>query len=261
VVFLHGFISSAAVVPGDEDVLREHNVQIICINRPGVGQSSLRKDFLVEDVAKDIYSVLQQMDIASCEVVGWSAGGVFAQCFAAMYPQQTRSLHLICSSVPFAQEDADKALNGRWNAIRLLDQWVPFVAKPMFRKTSKQLQENPDEIMQKVIKGLTDSDKWVASQQPAYTLLKEAACDGLANEGMGAYEEAKALGKAKMDFTKITCPVHIWAGDDDSILPLKTAEYLHQHIRGSQLYVLHHAGHFLHLKEWKQLVAAFAQAS
>jgi pimeloyl-ACP methyl ester carboxylesterase len=218
----------------------------------------VQKAFTVESVANDLHLILQQFDIHECVMVGWSAGGVYAQCFAALYPQQTKALHLIGSSVPFAQEDADEALNARWNTVRILDRWVPFIAKPLFRKTSRKLHQEPDKVMNQLIKGLTESDKEVAAREPGYTLLKEAACDGLAHDGIGAYEEAKALGKAKIDYEKLCCPTHIWVGNDDSILPLKTSQYLHEHIKGSQMHVLNQTGHFLHIKEWKQLVTAWA---
>lgn len=261
VVFLHGFGSSAAAVPDDEDILRQHDVQLICPNRPGVGRSSVQKAFTVESVAHDLHMVLQHLQIDDCVIVGWSAGGVYAQCFAARYPQQTRALHLIGSSVPFAQDDADTALNARWTVVRLLDRWVPFITKPLFRKTSRKLHQAPDKVMSRLTKGLTESDKAVAMNEPGYTLLRNAACDGLAHDGMGAYEEARALGKANIDYSKLACPTHIWAGDDDSILPLKTSHYLCGHIPGSQLHIIHNAGYFLHIKEWRRLVAAFAQAS
>lgn len=259
VLFFHGFGSSAEAIPFDEALLAQHNLQLLCFNRPGMGGSDLRKRYIVEDTAADAQALLKESTIQQCVVAGWSAGGLFAQAFAQMYPENVLSLHLISSAIPVALNDAAKTLPRRWKSLVFLNRYFPLLAKMLFRNVSKKAQKNPGKLMQQSMDDMTPADKEVAGDKRFYPLLQQAAVEGFANKGQGVLLEAKALGKAKIAYSKITCPVHIWTGEQDAIWPLSTARFLHNQLPQAELHIFRNAGHLLYLKEWKKLVAAFAQ--
>jgi len=258
VLFFHGFGSSAEAIPVDEGLLAQHDLQLLCFNRPGVGRSCLREKYGVEDTAADAKALLKELGIQQCVVAGWSAGGLFAQAFAHLYPEKVLSLHLVSSAIPFASSEAADALPRRWKRLVFLNRFVPFLAKILFGSVSKKAQKNPGQLMQQSIKDMVPADKEVANDQRVYPLLQQAAVEGFANKGMGVLQEAKALGKARIDYNKITCRVHIWTGEQDNVWPLSTARFLHNHLPQAELHIFRNAGHLLYLKEWKKLIEAFA---
>ena len=260
VLFFHGFGSSAEAIPFDESLLVAHDLQLLCPNRPGVGRSAVQKKVTVESAAADAKEVLTQLNIQQCVVAGWSAGGLFAQAFAQAYPENVLSLHLISSALPFANKDARKALPGRWKTLAFLNRYFPFAAKVMFRSVSKKAQREPEQLMQQSLNNMVDADKTVAVDGRFSSLLQQAAAEGFANNGEGVFQEAKALNRARVDYVKITCPVHIWTGEQDNIWPLSTATYLHERLPQSALHIFRNSGHLLYLKEWERLVTAFAHS-
>ena len=258
VLFFHGFGSSAEAIPFDDGLLAQHNLQLLCFNRPGVGRSCLRIKYAVEDTATDAKALLNELGIQQCVVAGWSAGGLFAQAFAQMYPENVLSLHLVSSAIPFASSEAANALPRRWKSLVFLNRSFPLLAKMVFRSVSKKAQENPEQLMRQSIKNMVPADKEVANDNQFSSLLQQAALEGFANNGQAVLLEAKAVGKAKINYSEITCPVHIWTGEQDVIWPLATARFLHNQLPQAELHIFRNAGHLLYLKEWQKLVAAFA---
>ena len=258
VLFFHGFGSSAKAIPFDESLLAKQDLQLLCPNRPGISRSAVQTNVTIESIAADAKEVLGQLNIRQCVVAGWSAGGLLAQAFAQAYPENVLSLHLISSALPFANKDSRKALPGRWKSIAFLNRFFPFAAKMVFRSVSKKVQKAPAQLMQQSINGMVEADKAVAGDSRFSSLLQGAAVEGFANNGDGVFQVAKALSRARIEYSKITCPVHIWTGEQDNIWPPSTARYLHQHLPQAELHLFRNSGHLLYLKEWDRLVAAFA---
>lgn len=258
VLFFHGFGSSAKAIPFDKDLLAQKDLQLLCLNRPGVGRSALQKNITFDSVAADANGILEQLTIHQCVVAGWSAGGLFAQAFAQNYPQKVFSLHLLSSAIPFGNKDARSALPRRWKRIALLNRYVPLAAKLVFRSVSKKAQKAPAQLMAESIKEMVAADKAVAGDERFSSLLQQAALEGFANNGSGVYQEAKALCKATVAYNRISCPVHIWTGEQDNIWPLATARYLHERLPQAELHIFRNSGHLLYLKEWEKITGAFA---
>ena len=81
---------------------KAYGVRMIIVDRPGVGLSSHQKDYTFKSHASDVNELVQHLDIQTYHVIGYSAGGPSACCYAAMYSKQhqMRSLTLISSVGP-----------------------------------------------------------------------------------------------------------------------------------------------------------------
>ena len=260
VLFFHGFGSSSEALPSSGELLRQLDLQFVCPNRPGVGSSSLFKRYTPATVAADAKAILSQLQVRQCVVAGWSSGGLFAQAYSQAYPETVTALHLLNSAIPFANRDALTVLPGRWKAITFLNRYCPFVTKCLFRQVGRLAEKDPAALLKQSIRWMTEADKKAAGEKSISAPLLEATRQGFAQRGAGVYYEARALGRTKIDYTKITCPVHIWTGEQDTIWPPATAGYLLKKLPQSHLHIFRHSGHLLFLKEWEKIVTAFAAA-
>lgn len=74
------------------------NRRVIMVDHRGHGLSALGDTrFEVEDDADDLAGVLDDLDVAQVDVVGYSMGGVIAQSFARRHPGRVRKLVLIAT--------------------------------------------------------------------------------------------------------------------------------------------------------------------
>jgi pimeloyl-ACP methyl ester carboxylesterase len=125
-VLLHGGLSSNIDWIGEIPALSRH-YRLILINLRGHGRSSLGAEpFTYRLLAADVLSVLDELRIATTDIVGWSDGGNTGILFAIEYPQRIRRLVAISANfhpqgiaaemhdtIRNAPEDIDPAI-GRW---------------------------------------------------------------------------------------------------------------------------------------------------
>lgn len=71
--------------------------RLITLDNRGAGRTKYAGPFTVPDLADDLAGLLDQLELCSAHVLGWSLGSHIALDFAARYPQRTRSLTLVAA--------------------------------------------------------------------------------------------------------------------------------------------------------------------
>ncbi|ADC48852.1 putative 3-oxoadipate enol lactonase [Alkalihalophilus pseudofirmus OF4] len=98
VVLLHGNMTSSL----HWDLLLESldpTFKVYAIDMRGFGESTYHRAVdSIEDFAEDIREVLSKLEIASCDLIGWSTGGAVALQVAAREEKQVRRVVLLASA-------------------------------------------------------------------------------------------------------------------------------------------------------------------
>lgn len=162
--------------------------------------------------------LLDSLAIPVVAVVGWSAGGLYSQVFAARYPDRVRSLTLISSAIPFFGNDSAKMLPPNWKFIRMMNRFAPFLSKSFFRKLSKQIIESTEKTIEKSIKEMTPADRSVAAQPHWRATITKGALEAYHNQGLAVYYDAAAMmDKWNIPAQEAPYNVYIWQGDQDNV--------------------------------------------
>lgn len=142
VVLLHGFLESSSM--WDEYATRlSKSKRVITIDLPGHGQSDCfgyvhTMDFMAECVK----TVLDELKIRKCVLIGHSMGGYVGLAFADMYPDYLKGLCLFFST---SREDSETKKLGRDQAIRLVKE----NHKSFIRKAIPQLFRPKNRVVYK----------------------------------------------------------------------------------------------------------------
>ncbi len=99
VAFLHGWGSNSKIWQELVSSL-SNNFQLWCIDLPGHGDNH---PLQWDGSDKHAISVLAQILPKQCSMIGWSLGGLLAQCYASHYPERIKNLMLISSIPKFTQ--------------------------------------------------------------------------------------------------------------------------------------------------------------
>src|SRR5207249_632055 len=102
VVFIHGgFATMARALPGSEwswgawEKALADRFDFLTYDRRGCGRSWCPESgYELENQARDLAALLDQLQIPAAHVVSSSAGGPIGVVFAAMFPERVRSLAL-----------------------------------------------------------------------------------------------------------------------------------------------------------------------
>ena len=112
VVLLHGYLESMDIWSAFSGELIK-KFRVICIDLPGHGQSGIISDIhTMEILAEGVKTVLNELNIKKCILIGHSMGGYVTMAFADLFPDRLYGYSLF-HSTPFRDTEEKKQNRNR----------------------------------------------------------------------------------------------------------------------------------------------------
>ncbi len=202
VLLVHGYPLNHSI--WEQQFILSDSFRIIAPDLPGFGQSEPEEGLTMHDYADRLAALLDEKKIDNAAVVGHSMGGYIALAFAERHPSRMRGLGLVCSQ---AGADTEEGRAGRIkNAERVPAEGFDFIIDAMIGKllSPATLQKNS---------GMSDQIR---------AIMKKSA-----PQGVTAALRAMAARKDQFEtLKKLSVPVFIAAGKDDSLIPLEKSSQM-----------------------------------
>ncbi|QKG58135.1 alpha/beta hydrolase [Hymenobacter sp. BRD128] len=253
-VFHHGFGSSSLELPPAPVLLASLGLQVLALDRPGVGQSDVYRRHTFATFAAETVAVLDALGIAGpVGVLGWSVGGVHAQALAALYPARVAAVHLLSTCLPLGEPACYQHLSPTWKFLRWGQLGFPWLNRTTFLWLSRQWARHPDRTIAGFICLLRPAERRVTQEFRA--LLRDAARQGFAHAGRGVYDDAQAWCRPPgFRIEAIRAPTTLWHGAADGVWAPSNIPYLASRIVGARLHLLPGQGHMLYLENWAEIL-------
>lgn len=117
IILIHGLGASSAMWEYQIKPLTKAGYHVIAPDLPGFGQSEPNhKEATIENMAQEIYDLMDKLNIEAAHIIGLSMGGAVAQKFALTYPEKTQNLVLANTAAQFA----GKIMGWKYYAMRYL---------------------------------------------------------------------------------------------------------------------------------------------
>ena len=245
-VFHHG--TPGAGLPFDHHVreMAARGLRYIGWTRPGYGSSSRHHSRTVADDAQDGAAVLDHLGIERAWVIGWSGGGPHALGFAALQPERVRGVATIGAVAPWGAEGLDwlagmgaenveefgATLEGE-EALR------PFVERawPVFRDMQ------PAEVAAALGDLIDDVDRGSLTGDLA-TYLAALSHEALRESYDGWLDDDLVFARRwGFDLGDIRCPVHLWQGAHDRMVPYAHGRWLGDNVPTACRHLYDEHGH------------------
>jgi pimeloyl-ACP methyl ester carboxylesterase len=245
-VFHHGTPGTGLPFDHQLRLMADRAVRYISWTRAGYGSSSRRRGRTVADDAEDGTAVLDHLGIDRAWVVGWSGGGPHALGLAAQVPERVRAVSLIGGVAPYGAEGLDWfAGMGAENVeefqatLQGEDALLPYVERAY--ETFRNMQA--EEVAAAFGDLVDDVDR--GSVTPGFAAYLADLSRGALREGyLGWLDEDLVFAKPwGFDLTAIQCPVHIWQGAHDRMVPFAHGAWLAEHIPTACPHLLAEHGH------------------
>jgi pimeloyl-ACP methyl ester carboxylesterase len=210
-----------------EDWLKQNDVLLIAVDRPGMGLSDYHYRGTFLSVSEDVRQLLHHIQITTCSVLSWSGGGPFSLAMAYQNPTIIKGVFILCGFIRHFDAAVLKQMKMNKWYFRVAKRWPwllrlalqIFCKKNNYKQVPQWLTDMPevdynlikDARHFKAVTGLTIKE---ACKQSTYGAVREAA---LYFNNFG------------FDLSDIIQPVYYWWGTEDkSVIQLhpQTAEQL-----------------------------------
>ena len=198
------------------------------------------------DLVADAARVLDAYELAAAHVVGFSAGGAFAQALALDFADRVLSLVLISTS---------PATTGERGLPQPTDEFARFVADVEVDWSDPE----------SVIDYLVDYSRVLAGARRTFN---EAACRDLARRDVERARDFAAARNhdllhdgagSRAPLSSISVPTLVIHGTADPLFPVEHGEALAREIPGGKLLRLDGAGHGVDRADWKLVIEAILE--
>ena len=201
---------------------------------------NIKSDYNLDDMAADGVSVLNELDINKCHILGISMGGMIAQIIASNYPSIVKTFTLISSTA-----STPSPMNGPTNKVRKL--LMSRTKNP--NATLDERVERSKKIFKEI--GFQGID---LNTSEFYENIKQTAeRGGIDDSGFGRQISAILGSKNRLNKVKsINQPTLIIHGKDDPLINVKNAYKANSLIKNSTLKIIPNMRHLIEIPVFDQ---------
>jgi pimeloyl-ACP methyl ester carboxylesterase len=249
----HGGPSSRLEARLLTDSASKNRLRLICVDRPGMGQSSPQKARSYAGWADDLVAIADALGHHEFGVTGWSEGGLWALA-AAAYIDPLRLRH-VTSIAPGSYG----AFGDNWAAKYLskadaLGGSLALRFKPGFRLMYAALgitaKRFPETFVKQIRNSLNDYDRQLLLRPEVGAAFGDSCAECFAHGSEGLVRDAELLYRSwAFDVTTIERRVHMWQGLDDRLVPDPINKAVADGMPGVVWHPVEGAGHFLAVGE------------
>jgi pimeloyl-ACP methyl ester carboxylesterase len=259
----HGGPSSRLEARLLADSASKNRLRLICVDRPGMGQSSPQKARTYAGWADDLVTIADALGHHEFGVTGWSEGGPWALA-AAAYIDPLRLRH-VTSIAPGSYG----AFGDNWAAKYLskadaLGGSLALRFKPGFRLMYAALgltaKRFPETFVKQIRNSLNDYDKRLLLRPEIGTAFGDSCAECFAHGSDGLVRDAELLYRSwAFDVTTIERRVHMWQGLDDRLVPDPINKAVADGMPGVVWHPVEGAGHFVAVGEADEIFRITAE--
>ncbi|RYY64269.1 MAG: alpha/beta fold hydrolase [Chitinophagaceae bacterium] len=237
-------------------LLAEAGLQLISIDRPGMGGSDYRSGERYRSFAHDTEHLCAALGLPPLPVLCWSGGGPYALAMAAQFPSRISSVHIVCGFTrPFDKEILQQMGSNKWyfRAAR----YAPFLLAPALHAVRRH---GPKRLPPQGISGLPWEDYHLLDRPDTLGPMTRCTVREAARRGaLGPIMEARAYyAHFPYRLAAIAQPLHYWWGSRDMSVARAHAEAVEQYAPRATMHYRPGEGHlsvYVHcMKEILQVV-------
>lgn len=255
-IFCQNVMGSRLQRPSDL-ITHKAGVHLIVIDRPGQGRSSINEKFSIADWPADALAVADSLGIDSFDVIGFAHGGAFACELARTTQQRVKTLTLLGCCTPGACKEATRNLLPTHRMMYYLAWRLPKVHQQVLRFLLHGAKEHPDKYFDDVFSMLGSGDKDALTFHGARENLIESVVEGARQSSAAVAHETQiaVIQDWGNSLGEIDCPVMVWHGEQDPVVPATMAPDLANRFRHATCEVVSKRGHLGLYQDWAHILS------
>ncbi|MCC5878139.1 MAG: alpha/beta hydrolase [Candidatus Sumerlaeia bacterium] len=227
VVLFHGWPGSRLQRTPDRGLLRELDVRLITMDRPGIAGSGAQPGRQLVDWPPVMEAVADRLGLKSFHLVGVSAGAPYALACAHGIPHRLRSVSILGGLAPQPVMRHHAPIYQKARFFYTLIRHHPRVARWILHLMRRYLATATSPLPALVVRRLPASDQQALGDARFSRMLlrdfRRAFRKGIEGPFLDAVVLASDWG---FEISEITMEVHLWHGLADTVVPPGMGRYL-----------------------------------
>ena len=256
VIHLHGTPGSRLTYDYTDGPARARGVRVIAPDRPGIGLSSPKPGYSVDDAASDIGELADALGLERFPVLAWSGGGPYALAAAAQFGERVSALALVAPAGLLDTRAARKAMSSLDRAAWVLSTFTPRVGAPMLGAAMRWSLKHPVNATKSFASKLPRTEmELLASLPPGVEGPIIGSAEAGRQGGRGIVDDYRAISRPwTFRPEDVRVPTRFWHGDHDRYVPLHVSEELAARMPDARLDVVPGSGHLIALSHYEQIL-------
>lgn len=245
ILFFHGFPGSSSQIQLFEKTLQQHNLKVLCIDRPGYNRTLIKPKNMIAETLHIANEMTSQLGWEKFEVVTLSGGTPFGIAFAEKFQQKVSFVRVICGLGYLRNPEIRKHFKG----IKLFSLLcLPHIPGALLKKIVSPVQAGNSSERSRIVEFFyptSEPDRIAILQRNLKGILNSTLEEALIQNALGPIEDSKVFlsdwGLSLADFKQ---PIHFWHGDEDHVISHHVSEIMTTLIPQAGLTIIPHEGHF-----------------
>jgi pimeloyl-ACP methyl ester carboxylesterase len=224
-------------------------LRLICVDRPGIGQSSPQKTRTYSGWADDLITIADALGHQEFGVTGWSEGGPWALA-AAAYIDPLRLRHVSSIAGGSYGTFGDNWAADYLSKIDALGGFLAMHFEPGFRLMYAAVGITAEHFrgtyIKQLRKAVNDYDRQILFQPDFENAFCEASAECFPQGSDGLVRDSQLLYRSwAFEVRTIERRVHLWQGMDDRLVPAPINKQVADQMPGAVWHPVEGAGHFV----------------
>lgn len=253
VLYLHGLHSSRLAMYRDAAFFAAQHIRFITVDRPGIGLSDFQRGRTISGWPNDVAQLADALGLGKFAIVAITGGGAYALACAASIPDRLTGVAIVSGSAPL--DAPGIAISGTMGKLFALARSTPWALWALYALLVPHIRRQPQRVHGLITGRLSAADQRVAERpevrQMQIPMFLEAFRSGYRGETREIALESRGWGFQLAD---IAIPIHLWDGDQNTLIPPSHAEYLARIIPMARLHICHGEGHLLIIDHMEEIL-------
>ena len=227
------------------ETLSRHGIRLLSIDRAGYGETSAAGSDR-RDVARDLLTVADHLDVREFPVMAVSMGGVYALALAAIAPARiTKAVLISCHVMPYDDPEIVAGLSEAEQAdVLALQGGRAEELEAAYAAVAAQVASDPVRLLNELAEGWGRREQSLV-RTPWATAVAESIAFGLAPGHRGMLDDGmRTVRPLEFDLSDVRCPVRAIHGTIDDLEPYANLERAAALLADCVVIALPGMGHF-----------------
>lgn len=255
VFFFHGTPGSRFFRPPDK-ITKEQGVRLICVDRPGYGESTFQPGRRILDWQEDIAKLGDSLGIDKFAVAGHSGGGPYVSACAVALPGRVTAAAILSGAGPLDSPDVTRGISATNKFGLRVGRFIPW---PLWRALIwvfyHRRKDDPAADMDRGNGHRPDADDELIRNLEVRKICIRSEVEAFRPGMRGLAWDTRLLTRPwGFRLEDIRVPVYLWHGTADDLATIAMARYVAGKIPGCKTIICENEAHLLLFPYWGEIL-------